>query len=294
MKRELPNLLGAIVRDYFTDHLPRVRGTSPHTIHSYRDTVMLLLRFLSERSKRTVAELDLKDLDPPGILAFLSYLEKERKNGVATRNVRLSAIHALFRFVASRNPEHLDLAQRVLSIPFKRASQRIIDYLEREEIESILKMIDRTTPQGTRDYALLAIMFNTGGRVQEIVDLRVCDLQLTKPFQVRLFGKGRKERFCPLWPQTAAVLRAFCKEWSLDPRSEARVFLNHCGEPLTRFGVRYILAQCIDRACREIPNLRKKRRNSWCGRSSITWEKTVRPVFIRHCHCRRRFRQARF
>jgi integrase/recombinase XerD len=178
---------------------------------------------------------------------------------VATRNVRLSAIHALFRFVASRNPEHLDLAQRVLSIPFKRASQRIIDYLEREEIESILKMIDRTTPQGTRDYALLAIMFNTGGRVQEIVDLRVCDLQLTKPFQVRLFGKGRKERFCPLWPQTAAVLRAFCKEWSLDPRSEARVFLNHCGEPLTRFGVRYILAQCIDRACREIPNLRKKR-----------------------------------
>jgi len=259
MKRELPNLLGAIVRDYFTDHLPRVRGTSPHTIHSYRDTFMLLLRFLSERSKRTVAELDLKDLDPPGILAFLSYLEKERKNGVATRNVRLSAIHALFRFVASRNPEHLDLAQRVLSIPFKRASQRIIDYLEREEIESILKMIDRTSPQGTRDYALLAIMFNTGGRVQEIVDLRVCDLQLTKPFQVRLFGKGRKERFCPLWPQTAAVLRAFCKEWSLDPRSEARVFLNHCGEPLTRFGVRYILAQCIDRACREIPNLRKKR-----------------------------------
>jgi integrase/recombinase XerD len=252
-------VLGAIVRDYFTDHLPRVRGTSPHTIHSYRDTAMLLLRFLSERSKRTVAELDLKDLDPPGILAFLSYLEKERKNGVATRNVRLSAIHALFRFVASRNPEHLDLAQRVLSIPFKRASQRIIDYLEREEIESILKMIDRTTPQGTRDYALLAIMFNTGGRVQEIVDLRVCDLQLTKPFQVRLFGKGRKERFCPLWPQTAAVLRAFCKEWSLDPRSEARVFLNHCGEPLTRFGVRYILAQCIDRACREIPNLRKKR-----------------------------------
>jgi len=100
MKRKLPNLLGAIVRNYFTDHLPRIRGTSPHTIHSYRDSVVLLLRFLSVRNKRTVAELDLKDLDPPGILAFLSYLEKERKNGVATRNVRLSALHALFRFVA--------------------------------------------------------------------------------------------------------------------------------------------------------------------------------------------------
>jgi site-specific recombinase XerD len=189
MKTQLPNLLGAIVRDYFTDHLPRLRGTSPHTIHSYRDSLVLLLRFLSVRSQRPVVELDLKDLDPPGILAFLSYLERERKNGVTTRNVRLSAIHALFRFVASRNPEHLDLAQRVLGIPFKRAPQRAIDYLEYEEIDSILKAIDRTIPRGTRDYALLATMFNTGGRVQEIADLRACDFQLSKPFQVRLFGK---------------------------------------------------------------------------------------------------------
>src|SRR5438876_269278 len=192
MKKQLPNLLGAIVRDYFTEHLPRVCGMSPHTIHSYRDTLALLLRFLSARSKRPVAELNLKDLDPPGILAFLSYLEQERKNGAATRTVRLSAIHALFRYVASRNPEHLDLAQRVLGIPFKRAPQRAIDYLEYEEIESILKAIDRTNLQGTRDYALLATMFNTGARVQEIADLRACDLQLTKPFQVKLFGKGKK------------------------------------------------------------------------------------------------------
>jgi integrase/recombinase XerD len=259
MKRKLPNLLGAIVRDYFTDHLPRVRGTSPHTIHSYRDTVVLLLRFLSVRSKRTVAELDLKDLDPSGILAFLSYLEKERNNGVATRNVRLSAIHALFRFVASRNPEHLDLAQRVLGIPFKRATQRIMDYLERDEIESILKTIDRTSPQGTRNYALVATMFNTGARVQEIADLRASDLQLTKPFQVRLFGKGKKERYCPLWPQTAAVLRAFSKEQNLDLRSADPAFLNHRGRPLTRFGIRYILAKCLDRTSQKLPNLRKKR-----------------------------------
>ena len=259
MKRRLPNLLGTIVRDYFTDHLPHLRGTSPHTIHSYRDSLVLLLRFLSARCKRPVAELDLKDLDPPGILAFLSYLERERHNRVATRNVRLSAIHALFRFVASRNPEYLDLVQRVLGIPFKRAPERAIDYLEREEIDSTLKAIDRTTSKGSRDYALLATMFNTGARVQEIADLRVCDLQLTKPFQVRLFGKGRKERYCPLWSQTAAVLRAFSKERSLDVRSEARVFLNHRGQPLTRFGIRYILARCLDRACQDLPNLRKKR-----------------------------------
>ncbi len=259
MRTQNPNLLGAVVRDYFTDYLPRLRGTSPHTIHSYRDSIVLLLRFLSTRQRQPVAKLDLVDLDPPGILAFLSYLEHERKNGVATRNVRLSAIHAFFRFLASRNPEHLDLAQRVLGIPFKRAQQRAIDYLEYEEIDSILKAINRTSSQGRRDYVLLATMFNSGGRVQEIVDLRACDLQLTKPFQVRLFGKGQKERYCPLWPQTAAVLRAFCKERNLNLRSEARLFLNHRGEPLTRFGVRYILARCLDLACREIPNLGKKR-----------------------------------
>ena len=257
------------MRDYFTDHLPCLRGTSPHTIHSYRDSIVLLLRFLSVQRKKPVTGLDLTDLDPPGIIAFLSYLEQERKNGVATRNVRLSAIHAFFRFVASRNPEHLALAQRVLGIPFKRARQRAIDYLEYEEIDSILKAINRATLQGSRDYALLATMFNTGARVQEVADLRACDLQLTKPFQVRLFGKGRKERYCPLWPQTATVLRSFCKQRNLDLRSDARVFLNHREQPISRFGIRYILAKCLGLACEDAPNLRKKRLHPHSMRHSM-------------------------
>jgi site-specific recombinase XerD len=259
MKTELPNLLGAALRDYFTDHLPHLRGTSPHTIHSYRDSLVLLLRFLSQQRNKPITGLDLADLDPPGILAFLSHLEQERKNRVSTRNVRLSAIHAFFHFVAARNPEYLELAQRVLGIPFKRARQRAIDYLEYEEIDAILKTINRATLQGSRDYALLATLFNTGGRVQEIADLRACDLQLTKPFQARLFGKGKKERYCPLWPQTAAVLRAFCRQRNLDLRSEASVFLNHRSQPLTRFGIRHILARCLRLACEKAPNLRKKR-----------------------------------
>jgi site-specific recombinase XerD len=175
MQATLPNLLGAVIRDYFTDHLPRLRGTSPHTVHSYRDSIVLLLRFLSSLRNKPITALDLMDMDPPGILAFLAHLEEERKNGVSTRNVQLSAIHALFHFVASRNPEHLELAQRILGIPFKRARQRAIDHLEYEEIEAVLKTIDRATVQGSRDYALLATMFNTGGRVQEVADLRVCD-----------------------------------------------------------------------------------------------------------------------
>src|SRR2546422_5864082 len=249
MKTGLPHLRRAAIRDYFTDHLPGLRGTSPHTILSYRDSIVRLLRFLSQQQKKPVTGLDLTNLDPPGILAFLSHLEEERKNGVSTRNVRLSAIHAFFHFVASRNPEHLALAQRVLGIPFKRARQRAIDYLEYEEIDAILKTINRTTLQGSRDYALLATMFNTGGRVQEIADLRACDLQLAKPFQVRLFGKGRKERYCPLWPQTATVLRAVSDQQTLHLRSQSRAFLNHRGRPLTRFGIRYILPKCLGLPC---------------------------------------------
>ena len=94
MKTEVPNLLGVAIRDYFTDHLPRLRGTSPHTVHSYRDSLVLLLRFVSRLRSKPISELDLADLDPTAILAFLSYLEQERKNGVSTRNVRLSAVHA--------------------------------------------------------------------------------------------------------------------------------------------------------------------------------------------------------
>ena len=259
MRKPCSNLLGAIIHDYFTDYLPRLRGTSAHTVHSYRDSLVLLLRFLSHRRKKPITTLDLTDLDPVGILAFLSYLEQERNNGVSTRNVRLSAIHAFFRFVASRNPEHLELAQRVLGIPFKRTRQRAIDYLEYDEIDAILKTIDRSSLRGNRDYALLAAMFNTGARVQEIADLRASDLQLTKPFQVRLFGKGRKERYSPLWPQTAMVLRTFCHQRDLDLRSESHVFLNHRGQPLTRFGIRHILARCLAMACDRAPNLRKKR-----------------------------------
>jgi site-specific recombinase XerD len=253
------NLLGAIVRDYFTDHLPRLRGSSPHTIHSYRDSIVLLLRYVAEQRKVPVAALDLADLDTARILAFLSHLEDRRNNGVATRNVRLAAIHAFFRFVASRNPEQLELAQRVIAVPFKRAPHRAIDYLEYEEIDSILRAIDRATLQGTRDYALLATMFNTGGRVQEIVDLRVRDLQLIKPYQVRLFGKGKKERYCPLWPETAAVLRSFCRQRKVELSPEAHLFVNHREQPLSRFGVRYILSQCLDAASEAAPTLARKR-----------------------------------
>ena len=259
MKIKVPNNLAFRLRAYFTDHLPRLRGVSAHTVHSYRDSLLLLLRFLASRRHCQVSDLDLGDIEPDHVIAFLAHLEEHRKNGVPTRNVRLAAIHAFFRYIGACHPEHLDQVQRIVGIPFKRARQRVIEYLERSEIEVILSRINRANRDGRRDYALLATMFNTGARVQEIVDLRARDLQLIRPFQIRLFGKGRKERFCPLWPQTARVLRDHCEERQMDLRSDSRVFLNHREEPLTRFGVRYILAKHLDRVRADVPTLARKR-----------------------------------
>jgi integrase/recombinase XerD len=256
---QFPNALARALRDFLADHLPRLRGMSPHTVRSYRDSLALLLRFVAERRGRPVAELDLDDLGPEEILAFLQHLEDGRHNSVSTRNVRLAALHAFVRYLAARHPERLESCQRILGIPFKRARSRPIEYLEYDEIRVVLSAVDRTTADGRRDYALLATMFNTGARVQEILDLRPSDLQLIKPLQLRLVGKGRKERLCPLWPETAELLRSLLSESGRDPRSTEPLFRNHRGEPLTRFGVRYLLAKYCDRARASTPTLAAKR-----------------------------------
>lgn len=259
MKAQLPNALARSLRDFFADHLPQLRGMSPHTIQSYRDSLVLLIRFIDSHLGRSAATLDFEDLGTEEIIAFLNHLERHRRNKATTRNVRLAALHAFFRYVAAQHPDRLEQCQRILGIPFKRARPRPVEYLEYDEIEAVLSAVNRSTRDGRRDYALLTTMFNTGARVQEVLDLRAQDLQLKRPFQVRLFGKGRKERICPIWQQTAQVLQAFCVEQQLDLRSRAPVFLNHRGQLLTRFGVRYILAKYLDRAKPTTPTLANKR-----------------------------------
>ena len=259
MKRNRPNMLALLLQDFFASHLPSLRGMSPHTIQSYRDSLVLLLRFLASHKKRPAASLDLEDIGSQEVQSFLVYLEQERNNSGPTRNIRLSAVHSFFRFVASQHPDRLEHAQRILGIPFKKTSSRVIDYLEYDEIEKILSVIDQSTPKGRRDYALLATMFNTGARVQEILDLRACDLQLTKPFQLHLMGKGRKQRCCPIWPQTVQLLHRLCMELHIDLRSEVRIFQNRRAAPLTRFGVRYILNRCLKHAQTYMPSLHSKR-----------------------------------
>lgn len=259
MNAPRPNTLARVLRGFFADHLPRVRGSSPHTVLSYRDSLVLFLRFVADRRTRSVSQLDLEGLSPSEVMAFLQHLERDRHNVVATRNVRLAAIHAFFRYCATEEPAHLEHCQRVLAVPFKRSRSRAIEYFDFHEIEAVLAHVDRTTADGRRDYALLATMFNTGARVQEIVGLSVRDLHLEVPPHIRLYGKGRKERLCPLWPQTADLLQAFLAERGRDVPVDQPVFRNHRGGRLTRFGVRYLLEKYCARAQAATPTLGTKR-----------------------------------
>jgi integrase/recombinase XerD len=181
MRSTLPNGLARAVHGFFGPYLLEQRGLSRHTVLSYRDTLALLLRFIAQTRRTDPAALDLDALSPDVVLAFLNHLESERHNKTSSRNVRLAAIHAFFRYVSIHFPERLQQVQQILGIPFKRTGTKPIDYFEYEEIRAILGSVDRITASGRRDYALLALMFNSGARVQEIVDLDVRHLQLQSP-----------------------------------------------------------------------------------------------------------------
>jgi len=257
-KPSKPNALAHTLQTFFANHLPHLRGMSPHTIHSYRDCFTLLLRFISAKKRFKVVKLDIVDINVNYVADFLQMLEDERHNSITTRNVRLAAIHVFFSYLAGEYPEYLEHCQRILSIPFKRARSRQVEYLEHDEIQSVLASVDRASKDGERDYALLIAMFNAGARVQEILDLKVCDLQLIKPYHARLVGKGRKERLCPLWPQTADLLQQLLNERG-NVLPDDHIFLNHRKQQLTRFGVRYLLAKYCKIAGKNKPILRSKR-----------------------------------
>jgi integrase/recombinase XerD len=262
MSRATPTDLGRDLVKFFDDFLPAQRGLSPHTIRSYRDALVLLLQFASRDAKRPVERLDIPDLTAERVAKFLASLETDRHNGIATRNARLGAIHVFARFMAAHRPEHLGSLQRVIGMPFKRGAREApIEYLERDEMDALLCSIDRTSRLGRRDYALFALMFNTGARVQEVLDLRARDVRFDAPAQVRLLGKGKKTRVCPLWPTTARLLTGLITEAvasSVDPANRL-LFTNARRGPLTRYGVRYLLRRYLKKATRAAPTLRGKK-----------------------------------
>ena len=252
--------LALALKGFFLDYLPRQRALSPLTLQSYRDSLKLLLQFAAGQ-QGDPSQLAVQDLSVEKITAFLQSLETSRKNLVSTRNVRLSAIHSFFRYLGGQHPEHLEQAQRILSIPFKRTGSREIQHLDFEEIQAVLKAVEAENGQGNgcRDLALLGLMFNTGARVSEIVGLQTADLRLSAPSSILLRGKGHKERTCPIWPETAGLLQKLLERQDSAPSPTAPVFLNERGGRLTRFGVRLILNKYVEKAASQRPSLKRKR-----------------------------------
>jgi len=250
--------LALALKGFFLDYLPRQRALSPHTLQSYRDSLKLLLQF-TVGQRGDPGQLALEQLGVEKVTGFLQSLESSRHNRVSTRNVRLSAIHSFFRYVAGQYPEYLHQAQRVLSIPFKRTGSREIAHLDFEEIQAVLKAVDVDVGNGHRDLALLTLMFNTGARVSEIVGLQTEDLRLTAPYTVLLRGKGSKERTCPIWSETASLLQRLLERSGVSPSQSAPAFLNDRGARLTRFGARLILNKYVAKAALRRPSLKRKR-----------------------------------
>ncbi len=258
MNRDTTSALAGALRAFLGEYLPHQRAYSANTILSYRDSLKLLLQFAAGKRGR-VSELSLADLDVPTVTAFLNHLEAKRGNGATTRNVRLAAIHSFFEYLSRHYPEHLEQAQRILSIPFKRTANRAVEYLEAEEVRALLENIDQSSLAGRRDFALLSVMFNTGARVQEVASLQAANCRLAAPPSVKFFGKGQKERICPLWPGTARLLKQLFQDYGLEPHQAEPVFRNQQGKPLTRFGVRLILKRYVQRATERQPSLKRKR-----------------------------------
>ena len=258
MKACKSSTLALKLQGFFSDYLPCQRALSPHTLLSYRDSLKLLLKFVAGK-KGDPSQLAVEDLTVERITAFLQSLETRRHNRVSTRNVRLSAIHSFFRYLGGECPEHLAQARRILAIPFKRTGSREIAYLDFEEIQAVFQAVEVGRRNGNRDLALLSLMFNTGARVSEIVGLQTEDLRLSAPFSVLLRGKGRKERTCPLWPETARLLQALVDQRADPAAQPAPVFLNAHGDRLTRFGIRAILNKYVTAAAQNRPSLRSKR-----------------------------------
>lgn len=246
-----------LLRTFFYERLTEQRNVSTHTIRSYRDAWRLFLRFVAERRRCRVAEITLQALDATEVAAFLQYSEHEREVSIGTRNCRLAALRGFFNFVAEREPGAIEQCADVLRIPTKKAPTPVPTELQVHEIEAILAQPDRTQLEGQRDHALLWFLFNTGARIQEALDVCPADVRFDTPSYVRLRGKGRKERLCPLWPETVALLKALLAR---RPRADKeQLFVNRYGMPLGPSGVRFKLAQYVRSATTIAPTLASKK-----------------------------------
>lgn len=248
--------IGGYLHPFFNNYLVGARGLSHNTVLAYRDCLKLFICFAADSLGKPPDALVLEELTETVVLDFLDDLERTRGNCVKTRNNRLAGIRSFYGFVSREEPCLIDLCGRVRAIPIKRAENKQIEPLDDKEVGAILNAVDINATMGMRDKALLQLLYNTGARVQEIVDLHLGDLRLDKSGQVKLIGKGRRQRACPLWPETVQALKNYLNVRRA-PNDNA-LFLNSRNKPITRFGIGYIVKKYVALAAEHQPTLHAK------------------------------------
>src|SRR5258708_232965 len=182
--------LAELLQSFLTHYLPIERNASPNTISGYRYAFVLLLRYCQQVRKLPLERLRLQQVDAPLVVDFLDHIEKKRGVGSSTRNHRLAAVHSFFRYVQTQSPEHVALCQRVLAIPLRRVVRADPISLAPPALAALLNQPDQSTRKGRRDVVLLSVLYDTGARVQELIDLRVRDVRVGTSAIVQLTGKG--------------------------------------------------------------------------------------------------------
>ena len=227
---------------YFTRYLPNERGSSPQTIDSYRYAFILFLEYM-ETKGMPPEKMVIADFTRDNIRGFLGWLESERGNSPATRNYRLAAMKGFVHYLKYEFPDYLDEYQRILAIPLKKTIQREISYLKTDGVELLVAQVDIGKKNGLRDYVMLLLLYTTGIRVSELIQLRVRDLSLTEPCTMRIHGKGCKGRYVPLLKTSIPHIQKYLSlmEYDCDARYNEALFKNHMGKPFTRQGINYVL-----------------------------------------------------
>jgi integrase/recombinase XerD len=245
------------IESFFREHLQRMRGASRHTVFSYRDSLQLFFCYLADAKGGDISKLRLDDITENNVLTFLDHLESARGNSVATRNSRLTAIRSFCRYLIRKDTTNAAEYGLIVSVAGKKGPKPDIPYLEPAEVKLLLEQANQDQLLGLRDYALIQFLYNTGVRVSEALSLSVGTLELDAPGQVRVHGKGRKDRACPLWRSTTTLLKRYIARWKLG--AESRLFCNARRRPLTTSGLAYILERHLEAAKKKHPVLKKRK-----------------------------------
>lgn len=246
-------LLGPWVRRFLLEHVVAERNLALNTQKSYRDMLTLLLPYAAGKVEKSIDRLTVNDLSAQIVRLFLTHMEQQRQCSISTRNQRLGGIHALARFIGDHSPEHIEWCGQIRLIPFKKASQPSITYLDKAEMNALLAAHDEHSAQGRREHALLLFLYNSGARVSEAAQLKIGDIDWHTQC-VRIVGKGNKQRRCPLWASTLDQLRVLAGKRD----ASAPVFLNRCDQPMTRSGIHTLVKRCAARAGEQMPSLKDK------------------------------------